>query len=123
MSGAKRSEGLGKCASCDGYRKNKVHDDQCPFKRFEERDLQLGLWFQCLACGGYVGFFPVGKGHPRHPIPPGSVAHSKPEGKIGIPDSTGCEMYRSLSPREIWAIHMNEQPLQEQPSEFRPLEG
>jgi len=114
---------MNRCASCEGYGDSGVHDQDCPFKKFKERDLGLGLWFKCRHCGGYVGFFPVGRGHPRHPIPPGSVAHSKPKERIGIHDSTGCEMYRRLSPREIWMVHMNEEPMLEQPSEFRPIEN
>lgn len=101
-----------------------VHDIDCPFKAYAEagHDLELGVWFACVHCGKPIGFYPIGVKHPRHPLPPGAVAHTKPKELIGTPNSVPCELYRLLEPRELWLLHDHLAPI-EQPTAFRPLEG
>jgi hypothetical protein len=111
-----------RCVAC-GPIEGKKHDSDCPFQKYETIDLVRGLWFKCLGdCGGLIGFYPVGVPHPRHPLPPGACAHSKPKENVGIPHSTGCTLYNTLDCVSLWAIHRLCK-LETQPDRFDPMEN
>lgn len=74
----------------------------------------LGHWFKCKGCGQPIGFFP--EGLPPH-LPPGTVGHSKPINKIGIPNSVPCELYNRLNAKELADLHIDAEPL-EPPAEL-----
>jgi hypothetical protein len=54
---------------------------------------ELGWWFICPNCGGYFAFFPEGYKKDRQVISPKSVAHSKPDFLINVPNSVECALY------------------------------
>lgn len=68
----------------------------------------MGFWYKCKWCDGYVGILPDGVGF----LPPGTVAHSKPASKIGIPNSVTCVEYNRRNATQVAEAYINETPIE-----------
>lgn len=78
---------------------------------------KLGNWFKCKGCNQPIGFFPDGS---DSGLPPGSVAHSKPTSKLGIPNSVPCVLYNQLDAQELADLHLDAEPI-EAPTSMTPF--
>lgn len=75
----------------------------------------VGVWYKCKWCNGFVGILPNGNKF----LPPGTVCHSKPISKLGIPNSVPCPEYNRRNAQQVADAYVNETPI-DSPESFEP---
>lgn len=78
---------------------------------------KMGKWFKCVGCGGFIGFLKDGL---PPDLPKYTVAHSKPDHLMGVPNSVPCNLYKTMGYHQLWFLHKDKEPI-ESPSEFEPI--
>lgn len=63
------------------------------------------IFFECRGCGGMAMYYPTAVGK----VMAGCVAHTKPPENLGIPNSTGCQLFTNSTARNYWRSHKSAQ--------------
>jgi hypothetical protein len=69
----------------------------------------VGQWYKCKGCG-----------QPCALLEDGSVAHTKPDEMLGVPNSVPCALFRACESRAFFLEHLAGEPI-EPPTRFEPI--